>query len=63
MTFIKRIKAWWLRRKEAKPCPLCKHPNIPNAQTIAAMKAAERGKVTTFESIDDLLCDLNNDGY
>ena len=63
MTLIQHIKTWWQERKEVKPCPLCKHPNISNAETIAAMKAAERGEVTKFESIDDLLCDLHNDGY
>ena len=34
---------------------------IPNATTVAAMETAERGEVTHFTSVDDLLADLNDD--
>ena len=34
-------------------------PLIPNAQTIAAMKEARKGNLKSFDSIDDLMVDLN----
>ena len=34
-------------------------PLAPNAETIAAMKEARRGKSKSFESVDALLKDLN----
>lgn len=34
-------------------------PLIPNAQTIAAMKEARKGNLKSFDSIDDLMADLN----
>lgn len=34
-------------------------PLIPNAETIAAMKEARQGKLQSFNSIDDLMADLN----
>lgn len=36
-------------------------PLVPNAKTIAAMKAARRGEVVTVGSAKDLLADLNAD--
>ncbi len=36
-------------------------PLIPNEETIAAMKAARRGELTTVSNIDSLLADLNAD--
>lgn len=36
-------------------------PLIPNEETIAAMKAARRGELTTVSNIDRLLADLNAD--
>lgn len=36
-------------------------PLIPNEETIAAMKAARRGELTTVSNIDNLLADLNAD--
>jgi len=34
-------------------------PLVPNAETIAAMKAARQGDVVAFDSIEDLMADLN----
>ncbi|MCF6301555.1 MAG: type II toxin-antitoxin system RelB/DinJ family antitoxin [Proteobacteria bacterium] len=34
---------------------------IPNAQTIAAMKEARNGSLKSFDSIDDLMVDLNEE--
>lgn len=34
-------------------------PLIPNAETIAAMKEARREKLQSFNSVDDLMADLN----
>jgi len=36
-------------------------PLVPNAKTIAAMKAARRGELVTVGSAKDLLADLNAD--
>lgn len=36
-------------------------PLIPNEDTIAAMKAARRGELTTVSNINSLLADLNAD--
>ena len=36
-------------------------PLVPNAETIAAMKEARRGGLSAFDSVEDLLADLNAD--
>ena len=36
-------------------------PLVPNAETISAMKAARKGKLKSFETIDALMADLNED--
>lgn len=36
-------------------------PLIPNDETIAAMKAAERGELVAVKSVDELLSNLNAD--
>ena len=36
-------------------------PLVPNAKTVAAMKAARRGKLQKFATIDDLMADLHAD--
>jgi DNA-damage-inducible protein J len=36
-------------------------PLVPNAETVAAMKEARRGKLATFKSVDGLMADLNAD--
>jgi hypothetical protein len=36
-------------------------PMVPNAETIEAIKAAERGELKTFATIDELFADLNSD--
>ena len=36
-------------------------PLVPNAETVAAMKEARRGKLATFKSIDALMADLHAD--
>ncbi len=45
--------------KVAKEQALPFDPLIPNAQTVAAMKEARRGKLASFESVDALMADLN----
>jgi DNA-damage-inducible protein J len=35
---------------------------VPNAETIAAMEAGDRGEVVKFGSIDELMADLHADG-
>lgn len=34
-------------------------PLIPNAETIAAMREARRGKLPSFRDVDELMADLN----
>ena len=34
-------------------------PLVPNAETVAAMRDARRGKVRSFETVDALMEDLN----
>ena len=34
-------------------------PLVPNAETVAAMREARRGKLPRFEDIDSLMKDLN----
>lgn len=36
-------------------------PLTPNAKTIAAMKEARKGKLTSFKNVKDLMDDLNAD--
>ena len=36
-------------------------PLVPNAETVAAMKEARRGKLKKFATIDDLMAGLNAD--
>ena len=43
----------------AKERKLPFEPLIPNAETIAAMKEARKGNMQSFDSIDDLMTDLN----
>lgn len=35
---------------------------IPNAETQAAMRGIQEGKVKRFDSVDALMADLNDDG-
>ena len=36
---------------------------VPNAETVAAMRAARRGKGTDFATLDELFADLNAPGH
>jgi DNA-damage-inducible protein J len=36
-------------------------PLVPNAETVEAIKAARRGDLAAFESVDALMADLNAD--
>jgi len=36
-------------------------PLVPNNETIAAIEAAERGEVKTFETIEEFFADLHSD--
>lgn len=42
------------RKLESKPL-------VPNAETVAAMKEARRGKLQKFATTDDLMAGLNAD--
>ena len=45
----------------AKEKTLPFEPLVPNAETIAAMKEARRGRLKSFDSVDALLEDLNEE--
>lgn len=47
--------------KVAKEKALPFEPLVPNAETIAAMEAARRGELKSFNSIEELMADLNAD--
>jgi len=50
-----RIMMTRIAREKALPF----EPLVPNAETIAAMKEARRGNLPSFDSVDDLMTDLN----
>ena len=45
-----------IARGEEKPRPI-----IPNAETVAALEAVERGEMKSFTTIDDLVANLNSE--
>ena len=50
-----RIMMTRIAREKALPF----EPLVPNAETIAAMKEARRGNLPAFDSVDDLMADLD----
>jgi DNA-damage-inducible protein J len=52
-----RIMLTRIAREKALPF----EPLVPNATTIAAMKAARQGGLKSFTTIQDLMADLNAD--
>ena len=50
-----------LLTRVAKEHALPFDPLIPNAETVEAMKEARRGKLPSFENVDELMADLNAD--
>ena len=52
-----RIMLTRLAREKALPF----EPLVPNTETIEAMREARRGKLPSFDTVDDLMVDLNAD--
>lgn len=52
-----RIMLTRVAREKALPF----EPLVPNAETIEAMKEARRGDLPSFDTVDDLMADLNED--
>ena len=52
-----RIMLTRVAREKALPF----EPLVPNIETIEAMKEARRGKLPSFDTVDDLMADLNAD--
>lgn len=50
-----RILLTRIAREKALPF----EPLVPNAETIAAMHEARRGKLPSFATVDELMADLN----
>lgn len=59
LTVSDAIRLMFVRVAAEKALPF--EVRTPNAATVAAMKAAERGEVTSFDTVDDLLADLNDE--
>ena len=52
-----RIMLTRVAREKALPF----EPLVPNEETIAAMKEARRGKLPSFDNVDELMVDLNEE--
>lgn len=59
LTVSDAFRIMLIRVAKEKALPF--EPLVPNAETIKAMKAARRGKLTTVDNIDNLLKSLNMD--
>jgi DNA-damage-inducible protein J len=57
LTVSEAMRLMLTRVAKEKKLPF--EPLVPNAQTIAAMKEARKGKLKSFDSINDLMADLN----
>jgi len=58
LTISEAIRLLLVRVAAEKALPF--DVRTPNAKTVAALKAAERGELETFGSIEDLMTDLND---
>ena len=52
-----RIMLTRVAREKALPF----EPLVPNAETIEAMKEARRGNLPSFDTVDELIADLDED--
>jgi len=59
LTVSDAFRLMMMRIAKDKALPF--EPLVPNAETIAAMKAARRGELVTVGSTDELLASLNAD--
>jgi DNA-damage-inducible protein J len=59
MTLSDAFRLMLTRIAQEKALPF--EPLTPNAETLAAMKAARAGKLPSFKNIDALMADLNAD--
>ncbi len=58
LTISEAIRLLLVRVAAEKALPF--DVRTPNAKTRAAIVAADRGELTPFENVDDLLADLND---
>jgi DNA-damage-inducible protein J len=59
LTISEAIRLLLVRVAAEKALPF--DVRTPNAKTVAAFKAAERGELARFGSVDDLMADLNDE--
>ena len=59
LTLSDAFRMMLLRTVAEKALPF--DPLVPNEQTVEAMKAARRGELATFDSVEELLADLHAD--
>ena len=59
LTISDAIRLMLTRVAREKKLPF--EPLIPNTETIAAMKEARKGNLRSFDNIDDLMSDLNEE--
>ncbi|MGB8366628.1 MAG: type II toxin-antitoxin system RelB/DinJ family antitoxin [Rhizomicrobium sp.] len=57
LTVSDAFRMMMVRIAKEKALPF--EPLVPNAETIEAMKEARKGGLPRFESVEDLLADLN----
>jgi hypothetical protein len=59
---VRRLKALMASPKTKRATTARRAQMIPNAETIAAMEEARRGKFTgSFATVEELMADLNSD--
>ena len=59
LTVSDAFRLMMVRIAEEKRLPF--EPLVPNAKTVAAMRAARRGEVKTVGGVEDLMADLDED--
>ena len=57
LTVSDAFRIMMIRIAKEKALPFA--PLAPSAETIAAMKEARRGNLPSFDTVDDLIADLN----
>jgi len=59
LTLSEAVRVFLTRAVTDKAFPF--ELRVPNAETIAAMKAGDRGEVVSFNNVEELMADLHAD--
>jgi DNA-damage-inducible protein J len=57
LTITEAVRVFLTRAADGQSFPI--EPHLPNATTVAAMNAGDRGEVESFEDIDALMASLH----